>query len=60
MKTNNRVTNIFLTGVGGQGAILAGNILSEVSIDGIRCDKLALVGLSTFFPRIEEEKWMEL
>jgi len=32
MKTNNSVTNIFLSGVGGQGAILASNILSEVFI----------------------------
>jgi indolepyruvate ferredoxin oxidoreductase, beta subunit len=30
MTDNNRVTNIFLSGVGGQGTILASNILAEV------------------------------
>ena len=30
MEENNRVTNIFLSGVGGQGTILASNILGEV------------------------------
>jgi indolepyruvate ferredoxin oxidoreductase beta subunit len=30
MKENERVTNIFLSGVGGQGTILASNILGEV------------------------------
>ena len=32
MKDNGKVTNIFLSGVGGQGAILASNILGEVFI----------------------------
>jgi indolepyruvate ferredoxin oxidoreductase beta subunit len=32
MKGNDTVTNIFLSGVGGQGAILASNILAEVFI----------------------------
>ena len=30
MKKNGKVTNIFLSGVGGQGTILASNILGEV------------------------------
>jgi len=30
MRKNGKVTNIFLSGVGGQGTILAGNILGEV------------------------------
>src|SRR5512147_2687396 len=30
MKENGKVTNIFLSGVGGQGTILASNILGEV------------------------------
>ena len=30
MTDNNKVTNIFLSGVGGQGTILASNILAEV------------------------------
>ena len=33
MKGNDTVTNIFLSGVGGQGAILASNILGEVFIN---------------------------
>ncbi|MBN1277082.1 MAG: indolepyruvate oxidoreductase subunit beta [Deltaproteobacteria bacterium] len=32
MKENKQITNIFLSGVGGQGAILASNILAEVFI----------------------------
>lgn len=32
MKDNGKVTNVFLSGVGGQGAILASNILAEVFI----------------------------
>ncbi|MBA4418698.1 MAG: indolepyruvate oxidoreductase subunit beta [Syntrophus sp. (in: bacteria)] len=32
MKDNGKITNIFLSGVGGQGAILASNILGEVFI----------------------------
>lgn len=32
MKDNEKITNIFLSGVGGQGAILASNILAEVFI----------------------------
>jgi len=32
MKDNGKITNIFLSGVGGQGAILASNILAEVFI----------------------------
>ena len=30
MTDDNKVTNIFLSGVGGQGTILASNILAEV------------------------------
>ena len=30
MKDNGKVTNIFLSGVGGQGTILASNILAEI------------------------------
>ena len=33
MKDKNKVTNIFLSGVGGQGTILASNILTEVFVD---------------------------
>jgi indolepyruvate ferredoxin oxidoreductase beta subunit len=33
MKRNGKVTNIFLSGVGGQGTILASNILTEVFLD---------------------------
>ena len=33
MKENGKVTNIFLSGVGGQGAILASNILAEVFLN---------------------------
>jgi indolepyruvate ferredoxin oxidoreductase beta subunit len=32
MKKDEKTTNIFLSGVGGQGAILASNILGEVFI----------------------------
>jgi len=33
MKNNDKVTNIFLSGVGGQGTILASNILTEVFLN---------------------------
>jgi indolepyruvate ferredoxin oxidoreductase, beta subunit len=33
MKDKNKVTNIFLSGVGGQGTILASNVLTEVFVD---------------------------
>jgi len=33
MKENGKVTNIFLSGVGGQGTILASNILGEVFLN---------------------------
>lgn len=33
MKQNGKVTNIFLSGVGGQGTILASNILAEVFLE---------------------------
>jgi indolepyruvate ferredoxin oxidoreductase, beta subunit len=33
MKKNDKVTNIFLSGVGGQGTILASNILTEVFLN---------------------------
>lgn len=33
MKENGKVTNIFLSGVGGQGAILASNILADVFLN---------------------------
>jgi indolepyruvate ferredoxin oxidoreductase, beta subunit len=33
MKNNGKITNIFLSGVGGQGTILASNILAEVFIN---------------------------
>src|SRR5512147_2977274 len=33
MTDNNKVTNIFLSGVGGQGTILASNILGEVFLN---------------------------
>jgi indolepyruvate ferredoxin oxidoreductase beta subunit len=33
MKDKNKVTNIFLSGVGGQGTILASNVLTKVFVD---------------------------